>query len=231
MTTAQLTKAPAKAGVAEIVFGHGMSRRGPLLFGSTIIFDAPFKSFTLFQLQGGEQFLAFDAPAGIGRTPRSFFGGTDEQPFLVELDRGHARTFVDHGEAAFYDGLKPQRIKELERTYGADGTTRQGDIWPYRLPLSWDEVVQDHLRARGNGFITHRGRSSVLGTRHTIDGIVARHGVHLARLDESVGAGRLMTGTLTAPDHEPRQLDEPHVAYRTPGIVPTQHFGQGLRGD
>ncbi len=171
-------------------------------------------------LQGGRQFV-YRVPISQDG-PAVFFGGTDEEPFLVRLIPQMAEVVEDaktlrSGEAAFYERLKPSKMKLLENTFGVEAK-RQGDIFAVPIPFGWNE-----LRAFASLFGVRLPREEppndklqVFGTRHTLEGqhleILASEGEPFSR--RAVCVATLAAGTLIAPDHAPKLLEGPHALFQ-----------------
>ncbi len=171
-------------------------------------------------LQGGRQFV-YRLPASQNEQA-VFFGGTDEEPFLVRLIPQMTEVVEDaktlrSGEATFYQSLKPRKVKLLENTFGVEAK-RQGDIFAVPIPFGWNE-----LRAFASLFGVGLPREEptndklqVFGTRHTLEGqhleVLVGEGESFSR--RTVCVATLATGTLMAPDHAPKLLDGIHALFQ-----------------
>src|SRR5205085_1882934 len=91
-------------------------------------------------LKNGDQFV-FTLPErdqyGHSRgTKMVYFGGMDEEPFLVRLNSNTLGEFETQGEKGFFEALKPKRIQRMEIAFGKK-TKRQGDFFVMQTPFSW----------------------------------------------------------------------------------------------
>ena len=144
-----------------------------------------------------QQFL-FRMPFDNGSEKEAvFFGGTDEEPFLVRVKPEIFTTFIEGGERGFFSTLKPMKIRKLEEELRLR-TLRQGDIFAFPLHFSWEMLRAfralvyydtDDLEP-----VSVKNKK-VFGTRHVIDGL------QLILEGDTFGEG-----ILHAPDHEDLQL-------------------------
>src|SRR3989338_2608130 len=118
---------PKKAGVAVLDWKDGEPTRD----GKTINLPA-YEEVQFFPLLDGVQLL-LQIPRG--ERVRAFFGGTDEQPFLVELEPS-VIVSLRNGEDGFFNAIKPNGAKVLEEAFDTKAV-RQGDWFAVPLPLSW----------------------------------------------------------------------------------------------
>jgi hypothetical protein len=198
-----------KFGIAEVEFE---SSGAPSRRGTVLALPFAFNDVEMHSLLGGEQFL-------LKTSGRNFFGGTDEQPFMVELDQSHMERFERGGEDAFYEGLKPSRMRDYERVTGAEAV-RQGDIWALPLGVTWNFLNNYHRQSYLAPPKLRRGTKTVARTRHRIVGCWTSRWVRLPKDRGWVNLqGLAAEGTLRAPDHEERRLDGPHLLMRTQGII------------
>lgn len=113
---------PDKAGLARLRLARDAAE--PFREGNVI--TLPSTTLTFLPLKKGQQFLA-----GPGNYSwQLFFGGTDEQPFLVQVTPSLREVLEKQGEEAFYQALKPQRVRDYEQRTGR-AALRQGDIFAY----------------------------------------------------------------------------------------------------
>lgn len=95
-------------------------------------------------LKGGVQFLVMYPGTktrwGSRCDGRTFFGGMDESPFITSLEDVPVAAFRAQGEDAFFEALIPHQIKTLQRRFPDASVSRQGDVWSFKLPYSWDEL-------------------------------------------------------------------------------------------
>lgn len=154
----------------------------------------------------------------VGREDISvWFGGTDEQPFLVRLDAVALKGFMRNGENAFLDSLIPGKVKAISETV-QNPVVRQGDMIGTSIAKSWKDVEKAF---ETTSFLTNEKRFKLclntntnmrmFDTRHTING-------DLARIKNSSGntlRGIIVLGKLEAPDHAPQVWDTPHFVQQT----------------
>jgi hypothetical protein len=172
-----------------------------------------------FPLMEGQQFLVrkniTDRDSGRYETA-VWFGGTDENPFLVRLDPQVFTTFSrftskqrGKQEEVFKESLKPTAIKALEIAFGVRAL-RQGDIFACPLPFKIDALQGAALALRmGNVTINHDAEKvSLFRTRHSITGTLGTFERHQNDRDRSTVVG---VGVLRAPDHQPLELKTPHI--------------------
>lgn len=151
-----------------------------------------------------------------------FFGGTDENPFLVELDRSVmsvVQRIPECGEDTFYQSLKPQRVKQLEGRLGVPAK-RQGDIFAVPVGWTWEQLrtlahLIDLTVIGGDG--TKEETMQVFDTRHVLKGrwlemvtYRVKYQVEYQRV-EGTTTTLFTEGTLEAPDHSPLVLDGVYV--------------------
>lgn len=213
----ELEKRPTKAGKAKLDYGdvHEPSR-----IRKTITLPN-YPSVEVFPLQEDwNQFLI-----SIGGRP-VWFGGTDENPFLVAMDEEVLETLFQKGSEGFYASLVPGLMSRLYNRFG-DPWVRQGDIFAYPLPYSWDELDKAFDICWGckseSTEIAAKDRVSVLGTRHQLCS-----GRFLAEPVEILGLGvkvPVVEGRIEAPDHTPITLVGPHV------VAQTRHLYQPREAD
>lgn len=207
-----LLDAPVRRfGVAEVEFETSAE---PVRRDNVLALPFAFSDVQMHTLLGGEQFLLTTA----GRT---FFGGTDEQPFLVELRPFHRERFERDGEEAFYQGLMPARMRRYEASIGTQAV-RQGDIYALPLGTSWEALEHYFIRSTSYrmSLDVREGTHVVDRTRHTLEGRWTTRRVRLPR-DRGYTSlqGFTAEGVLHAPDHDDVALDGPHLLMRTQGII------------
>ncbi len=225
--TIAIVNSPRTFGGAVLKFEDRVFRSPIRREGSDIFFPQPWeKSSVVRTLNGGEQFL-------LAQGRMAFFGGMDEQPFVVQVEEEHHRRLVERGEEAFYAGLRPSKLDKYERLVG-QRAVRQGDIWALPLGMSWEHLEEMWSCTSGHcqtlGFRQSVGMQ-VFGTRHTLTG---RRTSRRARIRTSSGIiglkGVTCEGTLSAPDHADLVLEGPHHLMRTPGIVEGRHQWWNIPG-
>lgn len=230
LTAQALTEIPEKFGLAKTELHFQAT---PTRIDDVIRFPKTNTNMRVYSLLDGTQFLAL---IGAGLQPVTYFGGTDETPFLVRLDSTYGSTFLRSGEEGFYAGLVPSRIRQLERLFGPSTVTRQGDLWAYDLGMSWEALARHHCQVSNMHFATNTNRMTLFATRHTLSGGRAvSHRVVLAAGEKPLRLNKSSVGdgTLTAPDHESVTLRGPHAFARTPGILPataTWHDNSSRQG-
>ena len=205
---------PTTAGAAALVFldKNDLPDRTPQLDGSRILLpDDPENEF--IALQGGTQFVFLSWSPGT----LFYFGGTDESPFLVEIEYWLSVTLLEKGEAAFYARLKPELITMLEELLGVQAR-RQGDIWAMPLPITLEKVNElfDHLDDMGGTIETAAAGEEypLLGTSHSLVGRWL-----VPDIPPSIANYEIVEGTITAEGHAPLVLDCPHIIMRSRGLV------------
>lgn len=166
----------------------------------------PKKGFELFQLTPRfEQFLLIGdenvESDSYKNARKAWFGGTDEQPFLVELtDRNWPAIWRSE---TFYETIKPHIIKLYEKLYGEEKTLRQGDMFCYPFPIQNLDKLESVLGGIIGGQVISifwdtydTSPQRLYGTRHKlISGIHCDGGQYM-----------LAKGIMTAPDHKPLRL-------------------------
>lgn len=166
-----------------------------------IIYLPDQKDACLIPLLGGTQFL-FRCSLPKGGV---WFGGTDEQPFLTQLEP-HTWSIREHGnETAFFDALKPQLIKEAEKVLLRQAQ-RQGDIFYLDFGFDWNQINSFlSLIGWSRHTLTATKKAPVFDTRHTIAG-------EILFVETPQRQTRLLArGTLKAPDHTDRVLESVHL--------------------
>lgn len=158
----------------------------------------------LLQLQENwNQFLAI-----VGN--HIYFGGTDENPFLVEMDSRCLDYLWRGNPEGFYQAIIPQTIAELVKRFGGE-YKRQGDIFAWPVPFTWEEIMKATEIVQGEfANLTESQKTQVFGTRHILVGF------GLASSTLLLGKRyQVVEGVLTAPDHSPKELKGPHILAQT----------------
>lgn len=200
-----LGEIPGKAGDANLVFekvdgGDELPSRD----GNKITIPVKGKGFEIFQLMPSwEQFFIW---AG-----NEFFGGTDEQPFLVRLKKGTFKGYATGGARGFYDSILPPRINNLAKEFEVE-LKRQGDI--FAMPLKWDNKrINDlHLMLYGERMpkakeiVSETGGNNLFGTRHVL-GRGSMVEMSLWKKKFTV----VENATICAPDHRDMKLPGLHI--------------------
>lgn len=138
----------------------------------------------------------------------TWFGGTDEAPFLVKLDPWAYDLYRCRGAEGFYNGITPSSMKTMAQKWGGEWK-RQGDIFAYPLPITWAAIKNIGDFNKAKGLQVHEvEKEAVYGTRHNLRG----------RWGQLICQGRSLViaeGVITAPDHVPLVLDGPHALDQT----------------
>ncbi len=211
----EIPRKPQLAGRAKLKFA---SRRDAARIRDTIHMpDHP--EVEMFDLKKGDQFLA-RVGSFIGTEDRQnhiYFGGTDENPFLVRLKEDAMRPFMEGGEEAFFDALKPGSVKQIEKTFGVKAR-RQGDFFFVPLLMPWEEIDRLSLLFIGKGCdVEQVSKTQLVNTRHRITGkldmihIVTAPNMHVGE------------GIVTAPDHAPVELKGPHAIVQAHNLYDPPH--------
>lgn len=196
----EMVKRPETAGLAKLAFGKdAMPRRDEK---EILLPDSPDVDF--FSLLGGKQFLV-----RLGRDvvsePQLWFGGTDEQPFLVRLMYETFKAFQEGGQRAFYDRLKPAIATKLEKTFDTTAQ-RQGDIFAVRVPYSWKQMGAGRLMFLGWETVPKSVKHFTLfNTRHSLNG------THLKGAELFGDRYEIGEGVIEAPDHTRLELKGVHI--------------------
>jgi hypothetical protein len=208
----EMKRKPTKAGVAALSFDKDISL--PSLADNVIHLPSGEEN-DFFCLKKGKQFLFVQE----GMLDNSYwFGGTDESPFVVEITGYAFHAFETGGEKGFYDFLKPEIIKKLEKKFKVKAK-RQGDIWAFPLPfITWECL--ELLRMLDLECYTFENEKSVgvLETRHTIEGNYMD--LEVSENEVSGGNYRVFAqGTLKSPNHAPLELETLHLLAQTNGLA------------
>mgnify|MGYP001575319270 CR=1 FL=1 len=152
-------------------------------------------------------------PYSPEETNKLYFGGTDEEPFLVRLRPVAFSTFSTERERKFFEGLKPPHIRKLEAVF-VNETRRQGDIFAGPIGFPWETLLALHLLQTEDNSSEQREplttkEASVFGTRHLFTGLALS--VNLPPF----GTVQCVEGTLQAPDHKQLTLHGVHVLGQT----------------
>jgi hypothetical protein len=204
-----LGEVPKKAGEAELIFEMGVEL--PFRDGNKITIPATETGLEMFQLMPSwEQFLIWNG--------KCFFGGTDEQPFLVELDTDVVDRYIESGIEGVYDFLLPSKIIKLAEEFEVE-LKRQGDI--FAMPLKWDrERMNDlHLMLYGErmppaeGIFSETEGNNLFGTRHVL-GKGSMFEMELWKNSFTV----VENATICAPDHRDMKLPGLHIVEQGSGL-------------
>jgi hypothetical protein len=196
---------------AKIDYDEGAS--APRRNGDVIVF--PHDGYTdLYPigLQRQKQFI-------LTRGPEAYwFGGTDENPFLVRINVNPVKAFLEGGvlrEACFYQSLRLREIGQMEQATRRH-YKRQGDIFAVPLNIGWADLERCfRVSSRPLGIQSTDG-AHLFGTRHLLRGKVVDMG---ALKIFGVGTSLIALGTVVAPDHRDLVLgDKPHALYQTANL-------------
>jgi len=199
--------APNQAGKAKLKYSSDVQT--PERKGKTIVIPSD-PSVEIFPLQ--EDYSQFLLSCNLD----VWFGGTDENPFLVRMSGSVLNELFRLGISGFYDLLVPSLMKNLKKTFGGE-FVRQGDIFAYPLSYSWEEIKSSKTICCGAGFTLQTTGSKgihVFGTRHMFSGEyidqLKLFGTTLPTVAE---------GMIAAPDHKDIKLaKKPHVLAQTNGL-------------
>ena len=203
----ELNPLPKRAGMAALSWGKGLPQRNEEEI--TLPED---EEVQYFPLQKGEQFLILALHKGdheVVPSQRLYFGGTDERPFLVEMEP-KVLLALKRGEKGFYNALKPEGVEFCEQKFGTKAV-RQGDWFAVPIPLKWDSV---HgllgLFSNDHKIVTKKEKGIPIGgTRHLlIEGQCVAFSYH------HLGCTIIGEGLLRAPDHEDKILEGPHAFFQ-----------------
>lgn len=148
-----------------------------------------------YSLRKGQQFIFRLAQAN-----EVYFGGTDEEPFLVRLDPTVFGYFRQGGEGAFFGALVPELVSDTCDKFGQK-YRRQGDIFAVPVPMTWKSLRQATTLISDEApvEVQDANRRSIFKTRHLFTG----HAME-GKLVKSLGL--FVEGLIEAPDHEPLEL-------------------------
>ena len=184
----ELKNPPIRAGKAVLEWNY--AQRDPVRDRNNIFL--PYKlEDQYFSLNNGEQFL-------IKNYGRMWFGGTDEEPFLVEMDKILFDNFIQSNgsEKNFYDALVPENIMKISEETKTP-YKRQGDIFAARF--CGEKYLEKNL-AKIVKLSVKEGEQNILGTRHL------GRGTGIWVIGERNTA--LFRGKIEAPDHKPLNLED-----------------------
>ncbi len=195
------TSLPQKAGIAILEYDDQVTV--PERDGSTI--TLPRKGWSLYQLTPSwDQFLVVEDKEDSAVHDRfdkteyhqAWFGGTDENPFLVQLEVDDWTRIWERDEV--FNTLIPKGIKRYEKHFGKGKTKRQGDMFCYPAPL------KEYDRDKGH---------SLFGTRHLLTGKDVLAESIYSNVDGD--QGYFCQGIIQAPDHTDLVLEEIHYVAQT----------------
>lgn len=200
---------PEKAGVARLSFTMSDAwSRGTNPHREKNEINLPINPGTeFFPLMGNDQFV-LKRSLGAHDGCEIWFGGTDEEPFLVRLKDEAFDALVGGGEEGFFDALKPRSVKSLEKDLNVTAK-RQGDIFAVELPYPWEELERIQKVCLGRDLNHEKigvGAIQLFETRHSI-----RNGICAPWVKIVDSLHMVASGVMNAPDHGPLELKMPHV--------------------
>lgn len=148
---------------------------------------------------------------------RLWFGGTDERPFLVELNESLLSTYFHHGAEAFFDALIPSRLLKLKELLPDHQSklSRQGDIFFLSVSYASYNIANALQIVTGvRPELRNAKDLQVFGTRHILNGEGFQN-IQLCGQNVAL----MVAGELTAPDHAPVQLKRMSVLGQTQGLA------------
>ena len=192
----EMKKLPTKADKALLEWDSGMNapERNRANIGLPRNPSAEF-----YSLRNGNQFLY--------RTGnRMWFGGTDEEPFLVEMDPKLIGTYVQSqgSDDALYRELVPESILKITSEVSPTRSyRRQGDIFAARF--CGEQYFEKNLSFMVRTSV-RRGEFNVLGTRHV--GLGTGLWINEESRQGDLRGNVLFRGVIQAPDHHPLELND-----------------------
>ncbi len=216
---------PTKAGkVSVLKFGdfkqnHFKQNQEMFFRMKNVIYLYNSSKVEMFFIKNDEQFLMIYKDG-----KEVWFGGTDENAFLVRLDTDVLNIFMSNGEEGFFEALTPPLIRDFSEQFEV-GHQRQGDIFYVQAPFGWKEIESSLRMIKGSkGSVKPKETSklgfSVFGTRHILKGRFMSD-IPLLGYKKTT----LIEGKLKAPDHTTRILKGPHI------ISQTQYLYDPLKAD
>lgn len=203
-------KLPTRAGKARIEWVPYEKRLAPARQKDIITLPL-YPEARIVQLARGTQFLFAARTRNSYDDDLTFFGGTDEEPFLVRLNGSVRDAFNKGGEKGFFEALRPPHIRRLENLLGKKAK-RQGDIFAFPVSSSWKEVARMSVILSNLPEFKDPDEvkdQSVFGTRHQLNG-------HGTRIRISEGQTHMFAeGILRAPDHADLELKGVHLLEQT----------------
>lgn len=215
MRLLEMKKLPQRAGLAKLNFQE-VERWDQVGRENDVITLARDPLAELFLIKKGEQFIFCHGES-------VYFGGTDEQPFFVQVKRDLLCALLRDGEQGFYDALKPEQVKRTEQTFKVQAK-RQGDIFAVPVPYSWEQISRGFVMLTGeDGEIyetegKYKSPFRVFGTRHVLKGKCTS--LNQMNNGSYYGDNPLYAeGVIEAPDHSPLKLKGVHLLAQAEGLV------------
>ncbi len=202
---------PKKAGKAILDF-YPTSKdcANPVTRKKNVISIPGFVDLEMFPLESDwERFLIVSGGHNTSvDNAEVFFGGTDENPFLVRMEPSVMREYFLGGSYGFYRAIRPKRIEELGQTL-CRSPRRQGDIFALHIGYTWEGLKRAAaIVGEVNIKVTDRKAASLFETRHLLTG---QH----ARLNIGGATMQFASGTVVAPDHADLNLTKPYLIEQT----------------
>lgn len=214
----EMKKMPEKAGDAIIEFNSYIPSRKK---EKITLSDDPDMDF--FWLNHGLQFLIYyytycenkGSDLEKKKVPVCWFGGMDESPFLVRLRPWCYHTLITKGEAAFFNALKPERIKNIEKLTNQPAQ-RQGDIFSVKIPFSLEQLEMAKNCLGGKTPVPKQKNTQInlFETRHKAE----------CKLSSSENKKVVVVkeAILKAPDHHDLELPDIHLIEQAVGLYDPQ---------
>ncbi len=217
---------PSQADKAEIKWS---AVEGPRRKGNEIVLRLVDQMMFVPILEDKQFICCYPKDHSSYRTqPEIWFGGTDENPFLVRLGAnqdvivGVNTILKGEGVEPFFEALKPTRLSDVERLFGTKAK-RQGDI--FALPTRWSWTEFEKMSVLLGLFLKgakDRDEWSLFQTRYSIKGRIVEVELRPERYGNDRIETTLATGMLEAPDHQPLELEKIHVLFQSAGLYSPQ---------
>jgi len=176
---------------------------------NTELIRLPKKQFLVRQVQNDNQ--------------TTFWGGYDgKHLFLTEIESWLFDTCKEKGFNAFYDALKPEKLKKLEKRFRVK-SKRQGEFYFLPLPFKTLEELSKVFFPIYNLqmgeyddeplSIEKVNRRQINTSRHFLTG-------RILHSSKNPIENHIVTGTVTAPDHPHLKLGkQPHFIFNQEGLA------------
>ena len=194
---------PKEAGKAIIKYSDSVghpTRKGKVI---TLPKDG---SLELFKLQPDwNQFLVHQGDS-------IWFGGTDENPFLVRMDYSILNAYLKSPND-FYPSIVPTLMGKVKERFPQMSYRRQGDIFAFPLPYTWEDLEKAFEICYWNSFTFHHEPTHINNTRHILTGKYLNLKREYSLFGQLVNL--VVEGVVKAPDHTPMKLEGPHAIGQT----------------
>lgn len=202
---------PKTAGAAKLDF-YPPSKDGnnTITRKKDVISIPAYVDLELFSLERDwKQFLAvLCLPRNNRDNAEVFFGETDENPFLVQMDPSVLSKFFLGGTAGFYAAIRPERISQLEDKL-CRTARRQGDIFAIHTGYTWEGLKRAAAILGGiDVTVADRKAVSLFDTRHLLTGQYGRFKLGGTEM-------QFASGTVVAPDHADLTMTRPYLVEQT----------------